>query len=305
MFHLLQENLLLAPTGYSNEHLENFKARIYLKMEWNALEKAILSTDNERNEAIKAAIAFRSYRRELFTEATKNENLFENHEGIAEYNGRLVYYGKGEELLNYIWEVKNKILNMSNFSKIFGYYSGLLYGFLLDESSLNWRKEIKKNNDLGDLLLNVYNLKFNFFDVSLKKKLLKEYKFEQLKESEKILIESFEENKKFIETLFSKNTTLKIPLISPSISCNQNASVLLNNNCYYYPYINITDIWGMLVIKNGGCYISEYQKFVVFLSESFSCENGIFCSQNWQLEIFEDWEIIPNDTNFEVAQKII
>ena len=92
-WHRIQEDLGLPPKIEDNSHLVKLEGRIYLKLEWRALRKALLAIDSERIEAINDALIFRKYRHSLFKDARKHESRFEMHEGLADYTGaKLIGY---------------------------------------------------------------------------------------------------------------------------------------------------------------------------------------------------------------------
>src|SRR5437763_6171448 len=73
-FHRLQEKLGLPARDAVNAHLDTLNGRIWIQMEWRALERALRQIGPARNAAIADALLFRTYRRSLFPDATRNEN---------------------------------------------------------------------------------------------------------------------------------------------------------------------------------------------------------------------------------------
>ena len=160
MFHLLQPTLGLdVRGGYSNGHMEQMNARIFLKLEWLALEKAVASAGKERERAIKDALTFREYRRSLFPGADTNENKFEKHEGLAEYTGNKLTATSKQELTQHLISEEKSYTKSEGFVRTFGYVSGFFYAFLLDESGKEWKEEIRSVDDLGHLTAKAYSIK--------------------------------------------------------------------------------------------------------------------------------------------------
>ncbi len=86
-FHRVQSGISLKFTDAQNGHLDSIEGRIWLQMEWRALEHAYWQQGEERKRDVADAVYFRNYRRSLFPAAESNENWLEMNEGMAEYTG--------------------------------------------------------------------------------------------------------------------------------------------------------------------------------------------------------------------------
>lgn len=63
MFHRVQGKLGLSPPDIAPTHLDTRDGRIWLQLEWRALEAALRQTGPERRRATTDALIFRAYRR--------------------------------------------------------------------------------------------------------------------------------------------------------------------------------------------------------------------------------------------------
>src|SRR6185436_457719 len=172
-FHRLQEKLGLPARDAVNAHLDTLDGRIWIQMEWRALERALRQTGPARKAAIADALLFRAYRRSLFPDSNTNENALELNEGLAEYTGvRLSSADLSETLLR-----ANLILrqarNNPTFARSFAYISGPAYGALLDLSSKPWRVDLTPSSDLGALLQQQYGIKLNISEASARAAMLR------------------------------------------------------------------------------------------------------------------------------------
>src|SRR4051812_45861192 len=68
-FHRLQEKLRLPARDAVNAHLDTLNGRIWIQMEWRALERALRETGLRRKAAVADVLLFRSYRRSLFPDS--------------------------------------------------------------------------------------------------------------------------------------------------------------------------------------------------------------------------------------------
>ena len=108
LFHRLQNKLNLEFGNYNNNHMDNMDARILLKLEWTALEKAINDETEKRNDYIKDALIFRNYRRMRYPQKDSMENKFEIHEGLAEYTGHKICSKSNEEFKKHVLYAREK-----------------------------------------------------------------------------------------------------------------------------------------------------------------------------------------------------
>ena len=87
LFHRIQPELGFMTSDGFNEHLDTLEGRVWMRLEWRALRRAIESSGSDRPEAIADALAFRRERRRLFPDAADNERRDEIREGLASYTG--------------------------------------------------------------------------------------------------------------------------------------------------------------------------------------------------------------------------
>jgi hypothetical protein len=66
LFHRIQPELGLITSDGLNEHLDTLEGRVWMKLEWRALRRAVESSGSGRAEAIADALAFRRERRRRF-----------------------------------------------------------------------------------------------------------------------------------------------------------------------------------------------------------------------------------------------
>src|SRR5215813_5977095 len=151
-FHRLQAKLGLPGRDAVNAHLDTLNGRIWIQMEWRALEHALRQTGPARKSAIADALLFRSYRRSLFPDADKNENALELNEGLAEYTGVKLSSADLQETVVRADIILRQARNNPTFARSFAYVSGPAYGALLDLSGIPWRVNLKPTTDLGVLL---------------------------------------------------------------------------------------------------------------------------------------------------------
>jgi hypothetical protein len=139
LFHRIQDEIGLASSDVSNRHLDSQDGRIWLRLEWRALERALEEQGTARREAIADAVYFRRYRQSLFSGSAAEECALESNEGIAEYTGlKLSSRSDGEFVTRAACSLQQSG-NAQSFVRSFAYSSGPAYGALLDVERIQWR----------------------------------------------------------------------------------------------------------------------------------------------------------------------
>lgn len=154
-FHLQQPRLGQFVMNAENVHLDTPEGRLWVQLEWNALELALASAGEARLVAVQDALDFRAARRARFPEAGARENPLEIREGLANYTGVAVAGLSAGEVAAY---VASRRRTEDVILRSFAYNSGPLYGYLLDASLPTWRKDVRGTSDLGALLAAALNL---------------------------------------------------------------------------------------------------------------------------------------------------
>ena len=160
-FHCLQPQLDLKPQPYNNSHMEEMDARVWLKLEWTALDYALSSAGEDRKQAIIDALCFRKYRRALYSNCDGCENRFEIHEGMAEYTAQKLCRSQ-EEFKSYLQDKLECLWETQSYGDCFAYYTGPVYAYLLDETEINWRNQLGSKDDISLLVQSAYNISLPF-----------------------------------------------------------------------------------------------------------------------------------------------
>ena len=91
LFHRIQPELGLitagGPARAGDAHLDTLEGRVWLRLEWRALARALCQSGEDRKRAVSDALAFRLTRRSQFANAAENERVEEIREGLAQYTG--------------------------------------------------------------------------------------------------------------------------------------------------------------------------------------------------------------------------
>jgi hypothetical protein len=157
LFHRIQPELgLMAEDGF-NEHLDTLEGRVWMKLEWRALRRAVESNGSDRAEAIADALAFRRERRRRFPGAADNERRDEIREGLPSYTGIAAWANSPADAHRAAATALAGGEAQPSFIGNFEAASGPGYGVLLDDLLPEWRRQVRATSDLGDLLASATN----------------------------------------------------------------------------------------------------------------------------------------------------
>ena len=306
LFHRIQPEL-----GFNNlnnkagNHLDDLNARVFLKLELEALKKALISkNDANRENHIRNALLFRNYRDELYSDEKERENALEINEGLAEYTGSTLSNRNDKQLKEHYIQDINKFYNNKTYVRSFAYVTIPSYGYFMKMKNKNWNKEISVKTNLTDYITKFFNVTIPTNPTEFKtiiNKIKNNYNFEK--------IISFETNrankrKKLIskyETEFVKNPTLTIHFENMNISFDPRNIMPFKNLGTIYPNIRITDNWGILTVTNGALLSKNWDK--VIISKPNEITNKIIKGDGWKLELNKGWQVKQTGKNYILKRK--
>lgn len=287
-WHRVQNDIGFPSSGAANNHLDSRDGRIWLQLEWRALAAALMSRGKQRRQAITDALLFRAYRRTIFPNAASEEREMEMHEGLAEYTG--VTLSGSPNLNQYVVE-KNlkKAPQEETFVRSFAYASSPAYGVLLDETKAEWRKNLKKEDDLGSLLQKKLSIKLTQNVKQTAELRAKNYDGDKLQAFE---TERENNRRKLLAEYRSKlvdGAVLTLPILKMNMQMNPGNLVPLEPVGTVYPDIRIVDAWGILTATKGALIKSDFSK--IYVSAPSNLSVSPIQGDGWTLELNAGWTV--------------
>jgi hypothetical protein len=157
LFHRIQPELRLITTSGQNAHLDTVEGRVWLRLEWRALARALGQSGEDRKRAVSDAAAFRLTRRSQFANAAENERVEEIREGLAQYTGTVTTAASRPEAVASAIEQLAGAEGHETFLQQ-AYTTGVAYAILLDDASADWRRRVRSDSDLGQMLIAALNV---------------------------------------------------------------------------------------------------------------------------------------------------
>jgi hypothetical protein len=152
LFHRIQPELGLITEDGFNEHLDTLEGRVWMRLEWRALRRAVESSGSDQAQRIADALAFRRERRRRFPDAADSERREEIREGLASYTGIAAWANSPSDAHRAAASALEGGEASQAFVGNFEAASGPAYGVLLDDLLPGWRRQVRGTSDLGDLL---------------------------------------------------------------------------------------------------------------------------------------------------------
>lgn len=310
-FHRVQGQIGLQATDAQNGHLDSLDGRIWLQMEWRALEHAFWQHDADQRKDISDAVYFRNYRRSLFPAAEKNEDALEMNEGMAEYTGFKLSTSSPEEYAVVVaaW-LRAAPTRTPSYARSFAYTSGPAYGGLLDTAvfplrgarylnlrSRDWRKGLTPATDIGQLLMQAYAVKVPA--ITDRAEALR--RAERYNGGEVIAIETEKEEKHQERVAVARKLFVDGPVLSFPVSdefrytFDPNAVLALDDKLTLYQgEIQVSDAWGLLKTSEGALFVRENGRIArVQVPAPTDGSNSTLTGKGWTLELKPQWRVVP------------
>lgn len=295
-FHRIQDDLKLPATDANNAHLDSKDGRIWIQLEWRALERALSERRVARVRALEDALLFRHHRRALMPQAAARENALEMNEGLAEYTGyRLATASAADRRAAVIANLHGGPYKPT-FVRSFAYVSGPAYGVLLDESGRLWRRQLRSDVDIGVLLAKAYGIGPSRGAQRDAAAVAKTYQGDELMAVEEDREAERQAQVADIRRRLVEGPVLLLPPVGKfSYGFNPTNVLSLDENTAFYPWLRVTDEWGVLE-ATGGLLVRKDRGIVkVVVPAAKDVEGSPVKGDGWKLDLAPGWKIVPGE----------
>ena len=292
-FHRIQPRLGFQPAGDAlNSQLDTRDGRIWLLLEFRALESALWASGLERRPAIADAIYFRAYRRSLFPGSGPRENALEINEGLAEYTGVKLAARSAGEVMS-LAEVRLQLApQRGSFVRSFAYVTGPAYGYLLDQSGQVWRRRLETGSDLSQILAGAYHVSALPIPQSEALRRAQAYDGDEI-----IALENDRDlhHKKLIADATARfvDGPVLILALSPAVqyTFDPNDLLALDEASTLYPTTQITDEWGVLRVEGGALLVRGKGGHLIRAQVPAPADATSLTGDGWKLDLKPGWKL--------------
>jgi hypothetical protein len=298
LFHRFRDSEGITSSAYNTNNMDEKEARLWIKLEWKALRKALNSEGEARQLAVRDALIFRGSNRELYNKFANDENRFETNEGLATFTYTLLCADSSGEYKSRLFENLDRIYSMQSYARSYGFIHGALYASLLHEKGFDLKTITTDTFDLGGAVKELYNIELPDICRDVAGSLALNYDIDVInKEEEKRLADIRESIHKQIST-FTEKPVVFLELESPYFDFEPEDIQPLDTLGTLYNTMRVSDNWGKLTVDKGGCLVSNNFKYLRITAKGFKEEKNRISGEGWHILLNNDWEIIAVKQNY-------
>jgi len=302
LFHRFQYIKGIPFIIYNTNNMDEKEARLWIKLEWKALRKALASTGEDRQLAIRDALIFRGSNRELYPKFASDENRVEAYEGLTTFTYISLVTNSPEEYKTRLFEFLDWIYFMPSFARSYGFIHGALYATLLNEKGFDFQKVNIDSIDLGKVVKEVYNIDLPAICRDVAGSLALNYSVDAIyKEEEDRMTNIMEFVHKLVST-FTEKPVVFLELESPYFDFEPEDIHPLDTLGTLYNKLRVSDNWGKLTVDKVGCLVSNNYKFLRITAKGFKEDKNHVYGEGWQLLLNNNWELVEVEQNYFVRK---
>jgi len=302
LFHRYQEMAGFASSGYLTMNMDEKNARVWIKLEWKALRKALNSQGEEQELAIRDALVFRGANHEFYQKYIKDEIKFENYEGLATFTYTLLSTITPEEFNQRLMENLDRIYSMQSYSRSYGSIHGALYATLLYRKGFDFTTIRSEDVDLGELVRKAYNIQLPAVCRDVAGSLALNYDLETIRTEEAKRESDIRERIHRMTSTFTEKPVVFLELESPYFDFELEDIHAMDTLGTLYSKLRVSDNWGKLTVEEGGCLVSNNFKFLRITAKGYKADKNKFEGEGWVLLLNNDWELVPVNQNYFVRK---
>jgi len=298
LFHRYQESIGINFASFNTTIMDEKEARLWIKLEWKALRKALTSEGEEQKLAIRDALIFRGSIRESFPKYAGEENQFESYEGLATFTYILFTVRNREELITRLLEYLNRIYSFQSYSRSYGSIHGALYGALLYDKGYDFSSVRTADIDLGTLVREYYSIELPAVCRDVAGSIALSYDIDGIYREEEKRLEEIRERLKSQISTFTEKPVVFLELESPYFDFEPEDVHSLDTLGTLYSSMRVSDNWGKLSVDRVGCLVSNNYKHLLITAKGIKKDKNHIYGEGWHLILNEDWEFIEVNQNY-------
>jgi hypothetical protein len=298
LFHRYQQTIGIQNEYFNAVNMDEKEARIWLKLEWKALKKAISSEGDEQMLAIRDALIFRGSNRESFPKYTDLNNRFETNEGLATFTFLLLATNSPREYETRLFEYLDRIYSFQSYARSYGSIHGALYATLLQKRGFDFKNLRPDNADLGALVKDLYRIELPAVCRDVAGSISINYNITEIYNEENQRIKDIRERLDNQVNVFTEKPVILIELESPYFDFEPEDIQYLDTLGTLYHTMRVSDNWGKLTVDKIGCLVSNNYKYLRITAKGLKVDKNHVTGDGWQIIMNEGWEIKGSGENY-------
>jgi hypothetical protein len=284
-WHRIQTQLGLPAASAAATHLEQARAREWLRLEMRALATALRSSGHAREAAATEALQFRSARFRDFPAARDQEYGLDRNEGLAAYTGVRLGAPSPE---TYAARLLDRYDTQDSFVRAYTYATGPAYGLLLDRFAPDWRRQVRAGATPPDLL--AATLRVPSLNPRGLQRIADRYGRSTIAAEEDARAETLRARLLALRTRFAAGPRLEITLSQAQFEFDPNRITAIEGLGNHYDTLTLRDAWGELHAVQGAVISADWTKVIV----AQPAADGL-SGPGWSLALSPEYHIAAPD----------
>lgn len=298
LFHCLQISEGGSHTIFNQPNMDDDEARLWTKLEWKALRKALNSTGQEKKNAIRDALVFRGTNREFYCRYADASNHFETYEGLASFTDFKFTHPSSEAFRKHISEFADVIYKRSSYTSTYGHLTGALYATLLDDEGYDFSTLRSWHADLGNIVREVYEIELPEICRDVAGSLALCYDLPLIIDEEKERNKSIQERLHELTYAFTDRAVVFLELEDPTYDFEPEDMQPVDTLGTLYYKMRVSDNWGKLSVSKGGCLVSENFKYLRITAKGLRTDKNHIQGEGWSLLLKPGWQLLKVNNNY-------
>lgn len=283
---------------YNTRLMDDKNARLWLKLEWHALRKALSSEGDLQKQSLRDALIFRGARRELFPKEIKDENTFETVMGLSSLTYSLFLTDSRDEARQTILKWMGDFYNFQSYSRTYGFVHGAIYGFLAYEKGFDFKMPLPDTTDMAVVVKGLYGIELPAICRDVAGSLALGYDLENIYKEEETRLAEIKDRVHRRIAVFTEKPVVFFELESPYFDFEPEEVRSLDTLGTIYNSIRVLDNWGKLTVEKGGCLVSSNLKSIRVTAKNLTESKNHISGDGWQLLLNSDWQLVKVEENY-------
>ncbi|MDA8993130.1 hypothetical protein N9F74_00780 [Flavobacteriaceae bacterium] len=319
LFHVAQQKHLLL-NGDPITYLDNYDAREWLRLEFQALRNALMAIQSNKNKDeienyVVDALSFRKERQKKYKKQLQKEIEIETSEGLANYTG-FILSTNVEKYKLALAEIDQRA-QASTYTRAFPYATGPAYGLIFDFLKINWKMGLDTTYDF----LKIYEGNYLKTAIRLNRKncaiAQKRNNYVEILQQEQNRKNEHEKIINYYKQLFIKKPKVSVKLANDQYrrTFDMNGTLILKCKGLVYSKIEGADVntlnfgdFSTLAGKEklgvSGVLLSFDGTEFTF-PQALKIEKNTIIGEHYRIELNEGWEVIKRNAkgDMEIVKK--
>jgi hypothetical protein len=298
LFHSFQQTEGMNPENFNIIIMDEKEARLWMKLEWKALKKAIDSEGEEQTQAIRDALIFRGSNRESYPKYAALGNRFETYEGLATFTYTLLASNSPEEYKTRLFEYLDRIYSFQSYARSYGFIHGALYATLLHAKGFDFKTITTDTIDLGNLVRELYRIELPVKCRDVAGSIALHYSIEDIYREEEQRLQDIRDRLNNQVSVFTEKPVVLLELESPYFDFEPEDVHYLDTLGTLYHTLRVSDNWGKLTVDKGDCLVSNNYKYLRITAKGLKTDKNHINGEGWQIIMNDGWEIKESGPNY-------